>query len=279
MAGWFRKSRNTQEEPPSYKIESPIFSIGCGRSGTTPLFNIFKEHPQLAPTTGYPDGEDHEGWVKHGQCLMSGFGYPHINKGMTGHPYCLHMDENDVTDDIIKAMSSYYYNDVLSKDLSKRVVNKCPHLVNKVRYVREIFSDAKFVHIVRDCVPMVGSWIDIMVLGTFFSHDKIVEFKERSKVYKIVERFFNQTPFWTMIFAALTPVPFYPFRVIGIFSGYVRWKYVLSTFIGRTPRYYILAWLGNRYSIETRYIILLFFIMLIPPMIQIVRKRFPSGIV
>lgn len=163
MLGWFRKSRNTQEVEENDYIEKPIFLIGCGRSGTTPLFNIFKQHPQLAPTTGYPDGEDHEGWIKHGKCLMSGFGYPHINKGMTGHPYCLYMDEKDVTEEIKKGMSRYYYNDVLSGDLSKRVVNKNPHLSNKVRYVRGIFPDAKFVHIVRDCVPVVGSWIDIMI--------------------------------------------------------------------------------------------------------------------
>lgn len=162
MWGWFRKNKGTGKPEPAGAIAKPIFIIGCGRSGTTLLFNIFKSHPQLAPTTGYPDGEDHEGWVKHGNCLMSGFGHPHRNKGITGYPYCLYMDENDVTEEIKNAMSSYYYNDVLSHDLSKRVVNKCPHLSNKVRYVRGIFPDAKFVHIVRECLPVVGSWINIM---------------------------------------------------------------------------------------------------------------------
>ena len=131
------------------------------------------------------------------------------------------------------------------------------------------------VAVVCGLATCISAWIDIMVLGTFFTHEKIMEFKEKSRVYKIAEHFFNKTPFWTMVFAGFTPVPFYPFRVIGILSGYVRWKYVLSTFIGRIPRYYILAWLGNRYFFQTRYIILLFFIMIIPPMIKIVRKKFP----
>jgi hypothetical protein len=162
MLGWFRRSRNNKEDEENYKIEKPIFLVGCGRSGTSILFDIFEEHPQLSPTTGYPDGEDHVGWVEHGKCLISGFGYAHINRGMTGHLYCLYMDEADVTEEIIKSMSSYYYKDVLFQDLSKRVVTKCPHLSNKLRYVRGIFPDAKFVHIVRDCVPVVGAWIDIM---------------------------------------------------------------------------------------------------------------------
>jgi len=131
------------------------------------------------------------------------------------------------------------------------------------------------VAVVCGIATCLSAWIDIMVLGTFFTHEKIIEFKEKSRVYKIAEHFFNKTPFWTMVFAGFTPVPFYPFRLIGILSGYIRWKYVLSTFIGRLPRYYILAWLGNRYFFQTRYIILLFFIMIIPPLIKIVRKRFP----
>jgi membrane protein YqaA with SNARE-associated domain len=130
-----------------------------------------------------------------------------------------------------------------------------------VIYYGKIFPPLK-IAVVCGLATCISAWIDSMVLGTFFTHEKIMKFKEKSRVYKIVEHFFNQTPF-------------YPFRVIGIFSGYVRWKYVLSTFIGRTPRYYILAWLGNRYFIGTRYIIFLFFIMIIPPMIKIVRKRFP----
>jgi len=142
-----------------------------------------------------------------------------------------------------------------------------------VIYYGKIFPPF-YVAVVCGLATCLSAWIDIIVLGTFFSHEKITEFKEKSRVYKIVEHFFNQNPFWTMVFAGFTPVPFYPFRVIGIVSGYVRWKYVLSTFIGRTPRYYILAWLGNRYVIETRYIIFLFFIMILPSMINIVRKRF-----
>ena len=79
-----------------------------------------------------------------------------------------------------------------------------------------------------------------------------------------------------MVFAGFTPVPFYPFRVIGIASGDARWKYILSTFAGRTPRYYILAWLGNEYSsyITTQHIVLLFIIMIIPPIIKFLRERF-----
>jgi len=145
------------------KITKPIFIIGCGRSGTTLLFNILKKHPYLVGTTGYPDGEDQVGWIEHGNCLISGLGsLPTINGGHTGYHYCLHMDEQDVTPQIVENMTSYYYDDVLSGSRLKIVLNKNPHLSNKLRYVRGIFPDAKFVHIIRDCLPVVSSWIQMM---------------------------------------------------------------------------------------------------------------------
>ena len=144
------------------KVTKPVFIVGCGRSGTTFLFNIMKKHPRLRATTGYPDGEDHTGWIKHGGCIISGLGHAHIEKGHTGYHYCLYMDEKDVTPRVVESMHRYYHEDVLGGDGSKRVLNKCPHLSNKLRYVRAIFPDAKFIHIIRDCLPVVSSWIKIM---------------------------------------------------------------------------------------------------------------------
>jgi membrane protein YqaA with SNARE-associated domain len=115
--------------------------------------------------------------------------------------------------------------------------------------------------------------IDYSVLGTAFTHRRAIHVKETSRLYKLGERYFNQTPFWTMVFAGFTPVPFYPFRVMGIASGYARWKYVLSTFAGRTPRYYILARLGNDFTIPGEYLILLFVLMILPPIIRLLHER------
>lgn len=143
-------------------IDRPIFVVGCGRSGTTLLFQLLRKHPDLAPTTGYPDGEDHVGWNQHGACRISGLGHPDQEQGHTGYHYCLYQNEDDVTPAVIERMTAYYVRDVLAGDRRRRVINKCPHLSNKLRYVRAIFPDARFVHIVRDCLPVVASWMEIM---------------------------------------------------------------------------------------------------------------------
>lgn len=145
--------------------DAPVFIIGCGRSGTTMLFEMLKSHPQLAPTTGHPDGEDHVGWVEHGQAIISGI-YSNAATGDTGHAVghacCLHMNERDVTDEVRASMHRYYAEDVARGRDDLRVLNKCPHLSNKVGYVHGIFPDARIIHLIRDPVAMVASWINIM---------------------------------------------------------------------------------------------------------------------
>jgi hypothetical protein len=39
----------------------------------------------------------------------------------------------------------------------KHIVSKCPHLANKVSFVRAMLPEAKFVHIIRDCHGTVAS--------------------------------------------------------------------------------------------------------------------------
>jgi hypothetical protein len=147
------------------KIDRPIFIVGCGRSGTTLLFDLLAQHPGLARTMGYPDGEDHEGWIKHGKCAMAGIGNVDTSQygtGINGYHACLHMTEQDVTGEIVESMHEHYWQNVLQMNRKKRVLNKQPHLSNKLDYVLGIFPDAKIIHIIRDCQPMVASWMAIM---------------------------------------------------------------------------------------------------------------------
>ena len=143
-------------------MSSPVFVVGCGRSGTTLLFDLLKRHPGLEPTTGHPDGEDHVGWIRHGGAMISGLANPQGDTGHVGHHFCLYMDEHNASEEICRSMHRYYRDEVLAGHSNKRVVNKCPHLSNKLRYVLKIFPDARIVHIIRDPVAMVASWVKVM---------------------------------------------------------------------------------------------------------------------
>jgi hypothetical protein len=72
------------------------------------------------------------------------------------------MTAADATEEVVRGMHAYYWNQVLEGDSTKRVVNKQPHLSNKLGYLLSIFPDAKVIQIVRDCRPVVASWIAVM---------------------------------------------------------------------------------------------------------------------
>ncbi|MEW6680430.1 MAG: hypothetical protein AB1297_05380 [bacterium] len=128
------------------------------------------------------------------------------------------------------------------------------------------------VSIICGVATIFSAIIDLIVMGSLFKHKSVVEFKERNYWYKLAARYFNISPSGAMVFAAFTLIPFYPFRVMAILTGLAKWKYILSTFIGRTPRYYLLALMGDAFYIPLWAIVLLFFLMLIPPVLKVVKK-------
>ncbi len=146
------------------RIDRPIFIVGCGRSGTTLLFDIISQHPDVSRSTGYPDGEDHDGWIRYGNCPMSGIGNRASDvygSGINGRHYCPHLDSSDLTNETVDLMRNYVF-DAISKGGGKRFLNKQPHLSNKIDYLLGIFPDAKIIHIVRECRLVVASWIMVM---------------------------------------------------------------------------------------------------------------------
>ena len=64
------------------------------------------------------------------------------------------------------------------------------------------------------------------------------------RLYQKVEHWFRKVPFFALVFAGASPVPYAPFRVFAVNSGYPLDRYLLAVFIGRTPRYYLLALTG-----------------------------------
>ncbi|MDB4682078.1 sulfotransferase [Synechococcus sp. AH-551-A10] len=149
------------------KIKEPVFVVGCGKSGTSLFFKLLAQNPILVPTDGYPDGEDHDGWIKYGKCVMAGLGNIHHNKyknGINGFNACLPMTEIDATDSIIQSMHEHYFENVLKEDTSQRIINKNIHISNKLQYLFKIFPDAKVVHIIRNPINMLISWKKTMDL-------------------------------------------------------------------------------------------------------------------
>lgn len=86
----------------------------------------------------------------------------------------------------------------------------------------------------------------------------------KKAVNSIVE-LFQKAPFIAIWIAGFTPVPFYPFRILVVLARYPIFKYILAVFLSRTPRFYILAFVGHAVKIPD-YLLIVLFILLITTM-------------
>ena len=92
---------------------------------------------------------------------------------------------------------------------------------------------------------------------------KAFEKVHRSKIMIRLIELFNKAPFVAIMIAGFTPVPFYPFRFMVVMAQYPIWKYILATFLSRTPRFFILAQVGHVIKIPDKWLVVLFIVFLI----------------
>jgi membrane protein YqaA with SNARE-associated domain len=100
-------------------------------------------------------------------------------------------------------------------------------------------------------VALVGGaatcWIEFFnysLLKVLLNVRQVRELTQK-RPYQIAERWFNKRPFPVLVFAGASPIPYAPFRVFSVSSDYPRGRYLLAVFVGRTPRYYLLALTGE----------------------------------
>lgn len=155
MCAFFAKLLNVPTEPPAKEFKDPVFLVGAMRSGTTLLMNTLSEHPQLLKV-GF---ELNKAWTEIG-------GAP-IRHG------CSERTEEDLKPEYINNMTAYFTDYLIrSKSLLRHLsrisqkrffgsggvfydwdnvllLNKNPHLSNKVRYLYGMYPKSKYIVIVR----------------------------------------------------------------------------------------------------------------------------------
>ncbi|MDQ1328766.1 MAG: hypothetical protein QG641_2052 [Candidatus Poribacteria bacterium] len=90
-------------------------------------------------------------------------------------------------------------------------------------------------------------WVEFLnyhVLGLITNIKRVQAITEK-QWYQKAEGWFKKVPFLSLVISGFTPIPYAPFRVFAVTSKYPITKYELAVFVGRTPRYYILALTGK----------------------------------
>jgi uncharacterized membrane protein YdjX (TVP38/TMEM64 family) len=90
---------------------------------------------------------------------------------------------------------------------------------------------------------------------TFLYRFRPVRRIRMTRLYGRLARWFARAPFATLAAASFLPVPVDFVRLLAISEGYSRWRFALGSVVGRWPRYLLLAYLANRFSLGWSWIV------------------------
>lgn len=107
-------------------------------------------------------------------------------------------------------------------------------------------------------------WVSLVALGGYMymeylnwhaytwvmSWKRFAPFKSRRWVQRSVE-YFARSPFATVVCFAFAPFPFWVARCLAILHHYSLRQFMVATAVGRFPRLYLYAWVGERLRVPT----------------------------
>lgn len=134
------------------QVVRPIFIVGAPRSGTNIFYRTFAKHPDLAWISNITKKAPSSLWLTRILMLFRNDHRPteanNIWQKFTGD------DDESLDRDDVTAAACKYLRKVLQNNLQlfnkPRFVNKCPGNSVRIEFLKEIFPDAIFIHIIRD---------------------------------------------------------------------------------------------------------------------------------
>jgi len=125
-------------------VAPPLFVIGCMRSGTTVIHEMLSRYFPAAVDIETSDFEGRVFWQERGF---------NIGSPRTG-TRCDACNGATVTDEQKREMRRHLKR---REGVDRHIINKNPHLCNKIGLVNTIFPEARFVHLVRDDLAVAAS--------------------------------------------------------------------------------------------------------------------------
>ena len=92
----------------------------------------------------------------------------------------------------------------------------------------------------------------------------------------VVLRWFGRAPFAILALSGLTPLPFFPFKLLAFAARYPVRRYLAAVAAGRLPRYLLLAWLGVAVQPPT-WVLAVAGVLLLLPMLRVFRCATPTA--
>ncbi|MDY6839799.1 MAG: sulfotransferase [Thermodesulfobacteriota bacterium] len=155
-------------------IQRPIFIVGAGRSGSTICHKIFSEHPDVAWLS--PLCSTFPAHPRLNKFLMAAIDYPIISKHLRK---CFTPDEcydfwefhckgfrepcRDLSSDDLTNKTRHNLRDVMSQMLTDKRSRLLVKITGwpRIGFLRALFADALFIHILRDGRALANSLINV----------------------------------------------------------------------------------------------------------------------
>jgi membrane protein YqaA with SNARE-associated domain len=133
------------------------------------------------------------------------------------------------------------------------------------------------VSLIAGIGSVVAGFIDYETFIPILHHRKVRKYYADKTLYTRSVYYFSKFPFWSVVVAALTPIPFYPFKFLSIATKYSLTRYLTALFIGRFPRYVYLAAIGAWITIPNWILLVTFIMMFILGSLGIIRKKIQAA--
>ena len=119
----------------------------------------------------------------------------------------------------------------------------------------------------------IAAFVEYRLLLRLFSKTELQQRVEANRIFQRFSDYFHRMAFVCLVFTGFTPIPFEPFRFAAILTRHNLSLYLLAVLLGRFPRYYLIALIGDRFQIPTHYLITLLIGLLVIPIIGMLIKR------
>lgn len=114
---------------------------------------------------------------------------------------------------------------------------------------------------------VAGMW-DYWLFIPLMHHPRVRSKYEDVGLYQKSIRLFRKSPFWALVLAGATPIPFYPIKFLSLTDRYPLKKYLLALIVGRAPRYWAIAYLGYVFRFPNWSLVLLALAILVLTLVQ-----------
>ena len=140
-----------------------------------------------------------------------------------------------------------------------------------VIYAATLYHPVSVV-VIFGLATITATLVDYCTLKKVLDHGKLAPLKQTA-FYRSAVRCFYWRPWLTIVAFAMTPLPFFPVRVLALSSNYPILKYVSANLAGRLPRYYLLAIGGAWMPVPLIYILLMGLAMSLVPCVGLLWLR------